>query len=183
MNLIDLAEIGVLPDWLIRLGIRRLLAARLRQEGSRDVGEPREFLREFVAELRRSLIAISADSANLQHYEVPTEFFQRVLGPQLKYGSCYWPRPETTLAEAEEAMLELFCRRAGIEDGMEILELGCGWGSLCLWIAQHYPNCRVLAISNSGTQRQYILSHGSALALHNVEGKRSHCPGHNGLRC
>ncbi len=169
MNLIDWAERGLIPDWLIRAGIRRLLAARLRQERSRDAGEPRESLRMFLTELRRSPIAVAADSANVQHYEVPTEFFLRVLGPRLKYSCCYWHHPETTLAEAEEAMLDLFCRRAGIEDGMEILELGCGWGSLCLWIAQRYPRCRIQAISNSHTQREYIQSRSSALSLHNVE--------------
>jgi len=169
MTLIDWAESGLIPDSLIRVGIRRLLAARLRQERSRDAGEPRESQRNFLAELRRSPIAIAADSANVQHYEVPVGFFLRVLGPRLKYSCCYWPHPETTLAGAEETMLDLFCRRASIEDGMEILELGCGWGSLCLWIAQRYPHCRILAISNSNTQREYILSRCSELSLHNVE--------------
>jgi len=169
MNLIDWAERGLIPDSLIRVGIRRLLAARLRLESSRDTGEPRESLRNFLAELRRSPIAIAADSANVQHYEVPVGFFLRVLGPRLKYSCCYWPHPETTMAGAEETMLDLFCRRASIEDGMEILELGCGWGSLCLWIAQRYPHCRILAISNSNTQREYILSRCSELSLHNVE--------------
>ncbi len=169
MNLIDLAERGLVPDWLIRVGIRLLLASRLRQEVSRNIGQPRESLQKFVSELRISPIAVAVDSANEQHYEAPTGFFLRVLGPRLKYSCCYWPEPETTLAGAEEAMLELFCRRAGIQDGMEILELGCGWGSLCLWIARRYPHCRVLAVSNSRTQREFILSRCSDLGLANIE--------------
>jgi cyclopropane-fatty-acyl-phospholipid synthase len=100
---------------------------------------------------------------------VPTEFFRRVLGPRMKYSGCHWPNPGMTLAEAEESMLDLFCRGAGIEDGMDILELGCGWGSLCLWIAQNYPRCRVLALSNSRTQREFILSRCADLSLGNVE--------------
>jgi len=169
MNLIDLAERAVLPDWVIRAGTRRLLAARLKEQGRRESAEPGEPMRRFVEELRGSPIAIAADAANLQHYEVPSEFFRRVLGPRLKYSCCYWPRADATLPEAEDAMLELFCQRAGIGDDMEILELGCGWGSLCLWIAQHYPGCRVQAISNSRTQREFIQSRCRELGLGNVE--------------
>jgi len=92
-----------------------------------------------------------------------------VLGPRLKYSCCYWPRASMTLSEAEDAMLELFCQRAEIGDGMDILELGCGWGSLCLWIGQHFPGCRVLAISNSQTQREFVESQCRELGLSNVE--------------
>jgi len=169
INLIDLAERSLLPDWLIRLGMRRLLASRLAEERRREVAQPGGSLRQFVQDLRGSPIAVHTDAANVQHYEVPTEFFRRVLGPRLKYSSCYWPRPDTTLPQAEDAMLELFCQRAGIEDGMDVLELGCGWGSLCLWIAEHFPNCRVLAISNSQTQREFIQSRCRELGRNNVE--------------
>jgi cyclopropane-fatty-acyl-phospholipid synthase len=169
MDLIELAERAILPDWLIRLGIRQLLATRLRAQSHRDSGQPGESLRQFIAELRRSPIAIATDAANQQHYEVPSEFFQQVLGPRLKYSSCYWPRADTTLPQAEDAMLELFCQRAEIADGMEILELGCGWGSLCLWIAQRYPRCRIQAISNSRTQREFIQSRCRDLNLNNIE--------------
>jgi len=168
-DLIDLAERAVLPDWLIRLGMRRLMASRLAEERRREATQPGGALRQFVQELRRSPIAVHTDAANVQHYEAPTEFFQRVLGPRLKYSSCYWPRPDTTLPQAEDAMLELFCERAGIEDGMEVLELGCGWGSLCLWIAERFPNCRVLAISNSQTQREFIESRRRALGRNHIE--------------
>ncbi len=169
MDLIDLAERAVLPDWLIRFGMRRLMARRLEREAEREAAEPGEPLRRFVEELRSSPIAIATDAANVQHYEVPSEFFQRVLGPRLKYSCCYWPQADTNLAQAEDAMLELFCRRASVEDGMEILELGCGWGSLSLWIAQHYPGCYVQAISNSRTQREFIQSRCRDLGLKNIE--------------
>lgn len=169
IDLIDLAERGLLPDRLIRKGMRRLLATRLIEERTRDSAQPGEAMRQFVQELRRSPIAVHTDAANVQHYEVPAEFFERVLGPRLKYSCCFWPSAETTLPQAEDAMLELFCQRAGIEDGMEILELGCGWGALCLWIAQHFPNCRIQAVSNSQNQRGFIESRCRELGLGNVD--------------
>lgn len=169
IDLIDLAERGILPDCLIRFGMRRLMAARLKEESGRDSTQPGEPLRRLVAELRSSPIAIATDTANVQHYEVPCEFFQRVLGPRLKYSCCYWPHAETTLPAAEDAMLELFCKRAGVEDGMEILDLGCGWGSLCLWIAERHPHCRVLAVSNSRTQREFVQTRCRELSLTNIE--------------
>jgi len=169
MDLIDLAERAILPDRLIRIGIRRLHASRIREEEQRDSDRAGESVRQFIAELRRSPIAIETDAANLQHYEVPAEFFQRVLGPRLKYSACLWPRTDTTLPEAEDAMLDLFCRRAEIEDGMDVLELGCGWGSLCVWIAQRYPRCRILAVSNSRTQREFIEARCRELGLSSVE--------------
>ena len=96
------------------------------------------------------------EKANEQHYELPPEFFELVLGPRLKYSSCLWPAGVETLAEAEEAMLALTCERAGVEDGMELLDLGCGWGSLTLWLAERYPSARILAVSNSRVQREFI---------------------------
>lgn len=169
MNPIDLADRGVLPDWAIRAGIRRLLAARLSHERKRNAAGPKGFLRQFVEELRASPVAVSTGAANQQHYEVPVDFFLQTLGPRLKYSCCYWPRSDTTLSQAENAMLELFCNRARIEDGMEILELGCGWGSLCLWIARTFPRCNILAVSNSQTQRAFIESRASDLQLPNVQ--------------
>jgi cyclopropane-fatty-acyl-phospholipid synthase len=169
MSLADLAEGAVLPDWLIRVGIRRLLTKRLRQEVREDVVEQVDTQQDFIQQLRQSPIAIETVAANVQHYEVPTIFFQRVLGPRLKYSCCLYATPETSLAEAEEDMLDLFCRRAGIEDGMRVLELGCGWGSLCLWIAEKYPTTSVLAVSNSRTQREYIVSRCEQLGLKNVD--------------
>ncbi len=168
MSLIDLAERGVLPDRLIRLGIRHLLAEGNRRRRRCELESPGESLRQFLGMLRDSPIAIETDSANRQHYEVPTEFFRRVLGPRMKYSCNYYPSADTSLAEAEEAMLALFCERAEIEDGMDILELGCGWGSLGLWIARNYPHCRVRAISNSRTQREFITAQCRELGIGNL---------------
>jgi cyclopropane-fatty-acyl-phospholipid synthase len=106
-------------------------------------------------------IAREVEKANEQHYEVSPEFFRLALGPRLKYSSCIWPRGVDTLAEAEDAMLELTCARAEIEDGMTILDLGCGWGSLSLWLAERYPNAQIHAVSNSKPQRELIESFGA----------------------
>src|SRR6187551_975129 len=141
-----------MTDAVLRAGIRGACARRLRRERRRSFAERRA----FVDGLRDSPIAEHVDKPNEQHYELPPEFFQLVLGPRLKYSSCYWPAGVETLTQAEEAMLDLTCRRAGIEDGMEILDLGCGWGSLTLWLAERYPHARVLAVSNSRVQREFI---------------------------
>lgn len=145
-------------DPLLRAGIRVACARRLAREHRR----PRT---SWLDELRASPIAVETAAANAQHYEVEPELFRLVLGPRMKYSSCYWPGGVDTLAAAEEAMLELTCARAGIEDGMEILDLGCGWGSLSGWLSERYPNARILAVSNSRTQRETI----EARALPNVE--------------
>ena len=169
MSLIDLAEAGWIPDRLIRLGIRRLLAARLRKEDRGNVEQQRETQERFLEELRHSPIAVATDEANRQHYEVPAAFFQQVLGPRLKYSCCHFPEADMSLAAGEEAMLALFCERAELDDGMEVLELGCGWGSLCLWIAEKYPGCRVTAVSNSNSQREFIQGKASEKGLANLE--------------
>ena len=110
----------------------------------------------FLNQLQASAIARQVEKPNEQHYEVPAEFFQLVLGPRLKYSCCHWPADVESLAAAEEAMLALTCERAELEDGMEILDLGCGWGSLTFWLAERYPGARILAVSNSRTQREFI---------------------------
>jgi cyclopropane-fatty-acyl-phospholipid synthase len=169
MSMISWAERGIIPDWLIRCGIRRLLKQRLQHEDARDVQACRESLRALLAKLRCGPLAVATDLANRQHYEVPTAFFEHVLGEQKKYSCCYYADTDTSLSEAEAAMLRLACERAEIGDGMEVLELGCGWGSMCLWIAAHYPGCRVLAVSNSNTQRQYIQAQCRDRGLTNLE--------------
>lgn len=168
-QLLGLIESGRIPDAAVRAGIRRLLRERLTREnlGSREAQA--EHVHGFLESLREAPIAVSTDKANEQHYELPPEFFVRVLGRRLKYSSCWWPEGVGTLDEAEDAMLELTCRRARIADGMEILELGCGWGSLSLWLAEHYPNSRILAVSNSAPQRQFIRSAAEARNLRNLE--------------
>jgi cyclopropane-fatty-acyl-phospholipid synthase len=142
-----------------------------RKRYRRPVEERNADKRALIAKLRAGPVAIHTDAPNAQHYEVPTEFFQRVLGPRLKYSCCYWPAGVETLAEAEEAMLALTCERARLEDGMTILDLGCGWGSLSLWIAEHYPRCRVLALSNSRTQVAHIEDQCAQRGLPNLEAR------------
>lgn len=166
---LDLVERGLIPDWLIRWGIRRLLTKRLHDERANNGCSPRQSLQNLVSQLRTSPIALHTEKANEQHYELPPEFFQLVLGKWLKYSSCYWPTSVTSLEEAEEVMLRLTCERAQLQDGMDVLELGCGWGSVSLWIAEHYPHSQVLAVSNSNPQREFIQAQGAQRALANVE--------------
>ena len=169
MSLIDLCERGLLPDALTRLGIRRLSAQRLRDEGANDLEAADLRFRRLLDELRRSPIAIETAAANEQHYEVPTRFFELCLGKRLKYSSCYYANGDEDLDQAEEAMLALYGERAELADGQRILELGCGWGSLTLWMAQQYPNARITGVSNSRTQREHILAQAAQRGLANVE--------------
>ena len=148
---LNAAENGRVPDPLLRWGIRRLCAQRAAAE--RAIGRTADV---FASEMLTSAIATYTEAANEQHYEVPTELFRRVLGPNMKYSSCIYPHENASLEEAEEASLALTCKRAGIEDGMSVLDLGCGWGSLTNYIARQYPNCRVTSVSNSATQRAWI---------------------------
>ena len=166
--LLDLAERGLLPDPLVRFGARRLIGARLRQEGRDDVERSSERCRALLDELRAGPVALRTADANRQHYEVPEAFFRLALGPRLKYSACYWPEGVRTLERAEEAMLDLCARRAGIQDGMRILDLGCGWGSFALWAAARYPESTVMAVSNSTSQRSAIEARAAALGLDNV---------------
>jgi cyclopropane-fatty-acyl-phospholipid synthase len=153
---IDLAERGWLPDFAIRWGIRRLLAQRLRDEKRKSCVEQAEAMRRFLDQMDAAPVAVETRQANQQHYEVPAGFYQKVLGKRLKYSSCVFATPTTSLDDAEEAMLRLTCERAELRDGMDVLELGCGWGSLSLWMAEKYPNSRILAVSNSRTQKTFI---------------------------
>jgi cyclopropane-fatty-acyl-phospholipid synthase len=166
MSLLDaVIDSGVAPDALVRLGIRRLLARRLR-ELSLETPERRE---AFVAELSRGPIAVRTEAANAQHYEVPAEFFVAALGPRLKYSSCWFDPGETDLGRAEERMLALYLERAQAVDGQRILDLGCGWGSFSLFAAERLPRSRILAVSNSAVQRRFIESRRDAAGLRNLE--------------
>lgn len=164
----SLLESGVVPDAIIRAAIRRMLRDRLREEDRGSDGANRARLLAFVDEMKRSPIALRTDSANAQHYEVPAAFFQSVLGPRLKYSSAFFPEGCDSLGEAEEAMLRLTCERAELADGQNILELGCGWGSLTLWIAEHFPASKITAVSNSASQREFIESQAALRGLRNV---------------
>ncbi|MFG0259371.1 MAG: SAM-dependent methyltransferase [Phycisphaerales bacterium JB041] len=153
----SLLDRGLIPDAALRAGIRRRLRARIRQEQAGSIDQRSERFRTLVDQLSRAPIATHTREANEQHYELPPEFFTLCLGPRLKYSSAYWPDGVTTLAEAEEAMLALTCSRARIADGQRILELGCGWGSLTLWMAEQFPDAQITAVSNSALQREFIL--------------------------
>jgi cyclopropane-fatty-acyl-phospholipid synthase len=166
---VELAEAGLVPDLLARAGIRRLLRERLDEIQQRDCERAAAAGRALRARLASGPIALVPDLANQQHYEVPPAFFEQVLGRRLKYSCALWPDGVADLDAAEERMLELTCLRAGIRDGMSVLDLGCGWGSLSLWIAEHYPACRVLSVSNSKSQREFILRRCGQQGLDNVE--------------
>jgi cyclopropane-fatty-acyl-phospholipid synthase len=149
---VELAERGLVPLLGLRLGVRRLLSDRLRE------AESGMTTAEFAQTLGESRVALETEKANEQHYEVPPEFFELVLGPHLKYSSALWPEGTRDLGEAESRMLDVTCERAALKDGQDILELGCGWGSLTLHMARAYPNSRITAVSNSAPQRHYIES-------------------------
>jgi len=112
---------------------------------------------KIIEGLKTMPTAIATDEANDQHYEVPAAFYDLSLGPRKKYSSGLWPHKNTTFEESEVAMLELYCERAQLEDGMSIVDLGCGWGSLSLHLLEKYPNAKITGISNSHSQREYIL--------------------------
>ncbi|MBS0556408.1 MAG: class I SAM-dependent methyltransferase [Proteobacteria bacterium] len=167
-GLIGLAERGLLPDWLIRAGIRRLCAQRLREEGAVDTVAAWSRFERCLHDLRTSPVAIHTDAANTQHYELPPRFFELCLGKRLKYSSCFFKSGDESLDHAEDAMLALYGERAELADGQDILELGCGWGSLTLWMAQNYPHSHITAVSNSKPQREFILARCRSLGLVNV---------------
>lgn len=164
-----LLEQNASPDWVTRLGIRRLLAVRLQEEASVSIEEEMRHKMGIIESLRSSEIAVEQDKVNEQHYEVPTDFFLLHLGKRLKYSSCYYESPDSSLDDAEDAMLRLCCQRADLKDGMTVLDLGCGWGSLTLYIAEHYPDCKVVGLSNSWTQREFIEGRARERGFQNVK--------------
>ncbi len=158
---------GILPDSLIRLGIRRLLGARLREQA--EASRSPSYLRNYADDLRGRPIAEHTREANTQHYEVPAEFFERCLGRRLKYSSCYFEQGTETLDQGEEAMLDLYVERAQLRDGQTILDLGCGWGSLSLYLAERFPAARITSVSNSAGQRRFIEARARELGLDNLQ--------------
>lgn len=167
-SLIELVENGHIPDLLTRAGIRLLLLQRLREQAQEGPDQEWQAMMTFVEEMRQSPIALHTQEANEQHYELPPRFFELVLGSHLKYSCCHFPEGVTELEHAEASMLTLTCERAQLQDGQQILELGCGWGSLSLWMAKHYPNSSILAVSNSRPQREFIESRAQELGLTNL---------------
>jgi cyclopropane-fatty-acyl-phospholipid synthase len=164
-SIIGLAETGWVPDPIIRVGIRQLVKQRLREE----LRQPAGTKEARTMALRDSAIALHTDAANEQHYEVPTKFFELVLGPRLKYSACVYPDKHATLAQAETHTLELYKERLSVREGHSVLDLGCGWGSFSLWLAEHNPSVEITAVSNSATQRRYIESRIAKLELINLK--------------
>jgi cyclopropane-fatty-acyl-phospholipid synthase len=154
---VQVAERLPVPDVLLRAGIRNRVGRRIRAESAGGVDAQSERFRALVRRLDEQPIAVATADANAQHYEVPADFYALCLGPRRKYSCAWWPEGVTTLAEAEDAMLELYAERARLHDGQRVLDLGCGWGSLSLWLAERYPASRILGVSNSASQREYIL--------------------------
>lgn len=169
MDAVRLAEKRMIPDMLIRKGIRRHLARRLEESTFRDPNARQAEKKTFIESLALQPLALNTDDANRQHYEVPAEFFRVTLGPHLKYSCCLFADGKTKLVDAEQAMLVRTCERAELKDGMDVLELGCGWGSLTIWMARNYPSSRITAVSNSSGQRRAIESRCVELGLSNVK--------------
>jgi cyclopropane-fatty-acyl-phospholipid synthase len=165
---IDWTEQGLLPDPVIRSGIRRLLRHRLQTLVHRDCAVNAAYVEDFVCMMDRAPVAPVPHKANEQHYDVSAEFFAHVLGPNRKYSCCFWPDGSIDLEQAERAALAMTCERAGIRGGMSVLELGCGWGSLTLWMAKRFPDCRIVAVTNSVSQRDYVRARAEQRGLSNV---------------
>ena len=161
---------GVVPDKIIRWYVRRLCRKRIIQDTLSDQ-ERDKYMDSFINDISQQSVALLPDTANLQHYEVSTQFYRTVLGPRMKYSCCYFENysQDISLKDAEIGMLDLTCKRAQIIDGMKILELGCGWGSLTLYMAERYPKSQITAVTNSSTQKQYIEGISKKLGLYNIE--------------
>ena len=164
-----LLERDLVPDAVIRVGIRRLLEQRLREEEKGSPARQQEHLMGLIAQLKASSIAIETTAANQQHYEVPARFFELVLGKHLKYSCGLWQKETSELDEAEESMLDLTCQRTDLADGQRILELGCGWGSLSLYMAERFPQSQVVSVSNSASQKQFIDARAAERGLKNLQ--------------
>lgn len=169
MSLISLAEQKRFPDTIIRMGIRRLLRQRLSDQRADDLQQADRIKQALMAELHQSPIAIDTDAANSQHYEVPAQFYKLALGKHLKYSACLYSDSITELDDAELAMLDCYLERAQLQDGQDILELGCGWGSLTLHMARRFPNANIIGVSNSNSQREHIMAQAQNEGLSNIE--------------
>jgi len=167
-RLVGWAESGAAPDAAVRFGIRRLLRQRLAELEADDAEAAAANTEAFVAAMRAAPVAPLAPRANEQHYELPPALLAAALGPRRKYSCCYWPRGITTLAAAEEAALAVTCERAELADGQDILELGCGWGSLTLYMAERYPRAAITAVTNSRAQYDYVTAEAAVRGLRNI---------------
>ncbi|AOP36654.1 cyclopropane-fatty-acyl-phospholipid synthase [Leptospira tipperaryensis] len=164
----DLMEKDIFPHWLIRFRIRQLLKQRLKDEDKGSLEKNQKHLMEYVNSLKKSPIAIHTGAANEQHYEVPSEFFKLVMGKHMKYSSGFWETENTSFDESERKMLEITCERAQIENGMSVLDLGCGWGSLSLYMAEKFPKSSITGVSNSKSQKKFIDGEAKKRGLKNL---------------
>ena len=162
-------EMGLVPDSVIRAGIRRLLDRKLVEIKAGDHEHADDTLNDFVDMMNASPVALVPELANEQHYEVPSAFFGYCLGEHRKYSCCEWTAETKDLDDAERQSLETTVSRAGIEDGMRVLDMGCGWGSVSLYLAEKYPNCSIVSVSNSSSQRAYIVNTAKERGLSNIE--------------
>ncbi|KAI4918688.1 hypothetical protein J4E90_003075 [Alternaria incomplexa] len=163
-----LIDNGYLPHPVIRVGIRRQLADRLTSIANTSLQASYESKMKYVELLRERPIAIETKTANEQHYEVGTSVLKGMLGPRMKYSACLYEKGGETLGEAEVRMMETYVQRAGLKDGMTVLDLGCGWGSLSLYLAEIFPNSRITGFSNSRTQKQHIDSVAASKGFKNL---------------
>lgn len=166
---IDFAERGLMPDFFIRTGIRGLCRKRLEQCKTDDCEANAQLVEDYIRSVDQAPLAVLTEKANEQHYEVPAAFYHRVLGQNLKYSSCYFEDFVSDLTTAENKALELTCEHADLEDGQQILELGCGWGSLSLWMAKNFPKSKITSVSNSNSQREYIMGQAKERNLKNLK--------------
>lgn len=166
---LQLAEHGYLPDVLLRSGIRQLCRGRLKEIGYPNESARKEQIASFADNMNRADIALNPRQANLQHYELPAHFFELILGIHRKYSCGYWDDDDRSLDQSEQRALERTCEHADIRNGDRILELGCGWGSLTLWMAQQFPASHITAISNSASQREHILHCAAERGLENLD--------------
>ncbi len=167
-KIINALELGKVPEPIVRLAVHLNVGLRLWEERKSTLDLESEALNRFIKDCASSPIADVPEKANEQHYEVPAEFYKIALGSHLKYSSCYYDSPYTTLDDAEKRMLEITCERADLQDGQEVLELGCGWGSLSLFMAARYPNSRITGVSNSNSQREHIMATAKERGLQNL---------------
>ena len=168
-SFIDFAERGLMPDFFIRAGIRGLCRKRLQQCKTDDCEANAQLVEDYIRSVDQAPLAVLTEKANEQHYEVPAAFYHRVLGQNLKYSSCYFEDFVSDLTTAENKALELTCEHADLEDGQQILELGCGWGSLSLWMAKNFPKSKITSVSNSNSQREYIMGQAKERNLKNLK--------------
>lgn len=166
---IKFSERGLMPDSMIRLGIRKLCATRLEEISASNTEFGSEIREKFFKAMANAEIAPLPEMANAQHYEVPAAFFNMALGLNRKYSSCYWPEGVSDLDQAEDVALKKTCEHANLVDGQAILELGCGWGSLSLWMAKNYPKSQITSVSNSNSQREFILNEAAKRKLNNLK--------------